>query len=77
MPSRPISQGKASVSRSQIYIRAFDPSQLYGTEDSRSAANVTRKITAPRGDNGYIESIWERVQRERGEHRFDTEIIDR
>jgi hypothetical protein len=62
--------------RSQVFLRAFDPSQLYNVEDS---SQITRKITsevAPQGRR-RPENAWEKVERERKERRFDQQILDR
>ncbi len=64
--------------RSQVFLRAFDPSQLYNLDDS---SNITKKITsevAPqRRQNSTTESTREKVEKERTQRKFDQEILSR
>ena len=61
--------------RSQVYLGAFHPDQLYNDEYHPITVEITRD--APPAIRPREEKLWEKVQREREQKRFDSDVQQR
>lgn len=64
-----------SHGRSQVYLQAFDPEQHYNVDEHELTVDVQRD--APPSTRPTQENLWQRIERERHEKKFESKVQDR